>query len=307
MNAALVTATSSIFGDLRASIDAQRELGIGVLDIKDAVFGKEVLDLDDEEIERAAGIIEHACTPLYCLSTVLFHPDVAEGEDAFAAQVARVDRAITIARRLRPRYVRLLAATSADRAPDEDLASHLAASAPWLVGLYRDAIAKIDAAGFTTVIENEVGASILRDPSDVLAFLPHLTDAGDVGLIWDVQNMWRTSGELPSLDAYRALRPHLRYVHVKGGRLDAAGAMTRSTLDETDWPVDNILRAVLTEGASEAICVNPCKGPQPPGGYDALEGARSDVRTVQRIVAEVASRADRTNHDHEQERDDHHE
>ena len=57
MNAALVTATSSIFGDLRESIAAQRELGIGVLDVKDAVFGKEVLDLDDEARERAAGII----------------------------------------------------------------------------------------------------------------------------------------------------------------------------------------------------------------------------------------------------------
>ena len=291
MSAALVTATSSIFGDLRESIAAQRELGIGVLDVKDAVFGKEVVDLDDDEVERAAALIEDAGMPLYCLSTVLFHPDIAEGEDTFAAELARVDRAVEIARRLRPRCVRLLAASSAGRASGEDLASHLATAAPWLVGLYREAIAKIDAAGFTAVIENEVGASILRDPADVLALLPHLDDAGDVGIIWDVQNMWRTSGVLPSLDVYRALRSHLRYVHVKGGRIDAEGGMTRSTLEETDWPVDEILRTVLTEGTSEAICVNPFKGPQPPGGYDALAGARSDVRTVQRIIAEVTDQA----------------
>lgn len=284
----LITATSSIFGDLAESIREQRALGIDVLDLKDKVLGKEVVDLDDAELEQAAAMIEAAGMSLYCLSTVLFHPDVAEGEEAFAQQVEQVDRAIEVARRLQPRCIRLLAASSAARQPGEGLAEHLAASAPWLVDAYRSAIAKIQAAGFVTVIENEVGASLLRAPADVQALLPRLSDAGEAGLIWDVQNMWRTSGELPSLAAYRAVQPYLRYVHVKGGRLDAAGAMTRSTLADTSWPVAEILRAVLADEASEAICVNPCKGAAPPGGYDAVEGARSDIRTVQRIVAQAS-------------------
>lgn len=286
----LITATSSIFGDLAESIREQRRLGIDVLDLKDKVLGKEVVDLDDAELEQAASMIGEAGMSLYCLSTVLFHPDIAAGEGVFAQQVEQVGRAIEVARRLRPRCIRLLAASSAARQPGETLDEHLATAAPWLVDAYREAIARIHAAGFVTVIENEVGASLLRDPADVPALLTRLQGAGEVGLIWDVQNMWRTSGELPSRATYHAVRPYLRYVHVKGGRLDSSGAMTRSTLAETSWPVAEILHAVLADGTSEAICVNPCKGAPPAGGYDVVEGARSDLRTVQRLVAEASEK-----------------
>ncbi len=280
----LVSATNSIFGDLAESVAVQRDLGIDVLDLKDRILGRELLALDDAGVAAAAAMIADAGLPVYCLSTVLFESDLADGEPVFARDVDRVDRAIEIARVLRPRCIRLLAASSASRGADEPLDAHLDRVAPWLVGAYRAAIAKIDAAGFRTVIENEVGASILRDVADVQTLLPRLQSAGEVGLIWDVQNLWRTSGRMPSIDTYRALRPFVRYVHVKGGRMDASGAMTRSTLAETTWPVEEILGAIVADRTSEVVCVNPCKGAVPPEGYDAVEGARDDVRTVQRIV-----------------------
>ena len=85
--------------DFATALDRHVEWGLRHLDLKDAIFGKSVVDISDPEAHRAAGLITERGLSVYCLSTNLFHEDVECGEEEFRRDhFARVDRAIEIAR-----------------------------------------------------------------------------------------------------------------------------------------------------------------------------------------------------------------
>jgi sugar phosphate isomerase/epimerase len=283
-----VTVTNSVFGpDLAAQLDAQHELGIRHLDLKDALFGKGVIDLSDAEARAIVDQAGERGMDVYCISTVLFDDDAARGERHFAEQhVARIDEALRVARILRPRWIRVMAAQSSGRAEGQPLAEHLE-TIPWLVDAYREVIARVEAAGFATILENEIDHGILRNPDDVDTLFGRISDAGTVRFTWDVQNLWET-GSFPSLEVYERLRPHLGYVHVKGGRMhEGDPTLWKARLRDASWPVAEILRAIAADGASPIICINPCHGEVPPGGYDQRESAIDDIRFVQEVHAHV--------------------
>lgn len=280
-----VTATNSMFGaDVFAQLDSQHALGIRHLDLKDKIFGKAVIDLTVDEAHAVAGRAAALDMQVYCMSTVLFDDDAARGERHFAEHhVSRIDEALRVAETLRPTWIRVMAAQSSGRRPGESLAEHLE-SVPWLIDAYRDVIARVHAAGFATIIENEINDGILRGPDDVETFFGRVRGVGSVGFTWDIQNMWET-GTFPSLDVYERLRPHLNYVHVKGGRMTAGDpTLWKARLREASWPVAEIL-AAAADHAGLVICVNPCHGTVPPEGYDEFQSAVDDIRFVQEVLA----------------------
>lgn len=282
----LVTATNSIFGtDVFAQIDQQHALGIRVLDLKDRIFGKAVIDLTPEEAGAVARRAAELDMGVHCMSTVLFDDDAAQGEQHFLERhVTRIDEALRVADVLRPTWIRVMTAQLGGRRDGQSLAEHLA-SQPWLIEAYRTVIARVHAAGFATIVENEIEDGILRDPEDVDAFFASVGDAGEVGFTWDVQNMWET-GTFPSLGAYERLRPHLRYVHVKGGRMEPGDpTLWKARLRDASWPVADILEAVAADGSSPVVCINPCHGIVPPEGYDELASAIDDITYVQEVSA----------------------
>ena len=85
-----------------------------------------------------------------------------------------MDRLVEAARTLKPRFVRLLGART--RTPQETRARMLAGDSKleWLFALYREAIDRIDDAGFVTTIENETNGCILCDGETVRAFFERL-------------------------------------------------------------------------------------------------------------------------------------
>lgn len=281
-----VTVTNSMLGnDIIESLDRQHALGIRHLDLKDRIFGKPVSDLSDAEAHTLADAVAARNMRVHCLSTVLFDDDAAKGADHFRAEhVGRIGRVVELARILKPNWVRLMAAQSSTRSSGQPLLEHLA-QIPWLIPAYQEAIAQVHRAGFATIVENEIHDGILRNPDDVASFFGQLAGAGAVGFTWDIQNMWET-GEFPSLDVYRRLKPYINYVHVKGGVMrPGESILWKARLRDASWPVAELLDAIAEDNISPVICVNPCHGTTPSQGYDEEAAAVDDIQFVQEVLA----------------------
>ena len=257
--------------DFETALDRHVEWGLRHLDVKDSVFGKGVADLDDAEARRAAELIEARGLSVYCMSTQLFHGDVEVGEAAFrAAHLEPLERAIAVAKVLRPNLFRLLSARTTRRGQVADSIAWLRDEHPWVIACYREAVERLAAAGLRVTIENECHANILATPDEVTGLFAEI-DCGDaVNLTWDVQNMWQM-GTVPTLGVYGELRPLLAYYHLKGGQAEpGSGALYwKSSLEDASWPVREITRQVVADGVSPVICLNGSHGQRKPGyAYD---------------------------------------
>jgi sugar phosphate isomerase/epimerase len=283
-----VTATSSVFGpDFHQVLDRHAELGLHDLDLKDEIFGHAVLELPDDQVARVQDLATSRGMSVYCVSTVLFRDEIERGERHFRRDLDRVSRAIEVGTVFRPGLIRLIVASTTTREPGTDVLDHLATAAPWLLGLYTEAISRLNGAGFTVTIENEVGGCLFTNAKDAARFFGELPGREAVNFTWDVQNLWE-AGEFPSVEVYQALRDIIGYVHVKGGIAGDDGQLRwKSSLRDCSWPVEPILRAVIADGVSPVICVNPCHG-EAPAGYDAAAVAAGDVRYVQQLAGEPA-------------------
>jgi len=287
-----LTMLNSMAGrDFEKALDRHAEWRIRDLDLKDQIFGKSLLELSDGEAGRAAQLIQARGLAVYCLSTGLFHAEVAVGEDAFRReQLGPVGRAVELARILRPRFVRLLPAKVAGGVIPQDMIALVRSRAPWLVGLYREAAAAVRAAGFEPTIENEVAGSMLASPRDVAGFFAELGPDAGMSYTWDVQNMWQC-GTFPSLEAYAAVRPYMHYLHLKGGIAEGPERRLRwaSALEEAAWPVLEIVRRAIADGASPVICLNPSHGERRPGSAAAgPSDVERDIAFLRRNFEEIA-------------------
>jgi sugar phosphate isomerase/epimerase len=279
--------------DIRASIRKHEGWNLHWLDLKDSIFGKAVTDLSDEEAHTVRALAEEAGLGVQCLSTVLFDGDIESGPEAFrATHLQPIERVIALAGILRPVRIRLLAARAGSRdrvvGPTRQfLREHL-----WLVGMYREAVDRIADAGFSVVIENEARGCIWSTPSEIIDFFQEL-DRPTARLVWDVQNLWQM-GTFPTVEVYRRLRPLIAMVHVKGGAVDdpaATGQLGgplkwRTALADASWPVVEILRAVVADGASPVICLNPSHGERRPG-YDYTDVVGRDIEFLRRNIPEI--------------------
>jgi hypothetical protein len=281
-----VTMLNSMAGaDFGEAIARQKAWGVGLLDLKDSIFGKGIMDLTDEEADRAAGMARAGGQEVYCLSTGLFYDAVERGEEHFRAQhLARVARAVELARILRPRFIRLLAATTRRRAEVTDAIAYLREEHPWVFELYGEAVTRVTEAGFEATIENEVGGCILSRPEEVTGLFAELGHPEGACLTWDVQNLWQM-GAFPSVEAYEDLRPLIGYLHLKGGIAGPGGTALkwRSALEDASWPVADILRAAVRDRVSPVICLNSSHG-EPKPGYDYGGVVERDLRYTRRII-----------------------
>jgi sugar phosphate isomerase/epimerase len=271
--------------DFEIALDRHVKWGLRHLDLKDSIFGKGVIDLSDAEARRAAALIAARGLSVYCMSTQLFHGDVEVGEPAFRqAHLEPLERAIAVAGILRPSLFRLLSARTTRREQLTDSIAYLRREHPWVIACYREAIQRLAAAGLRVTIENECHANIFSSPAEVTDFFAELDCGAAVNLTWDVQNMWQM-GTVPSLDAYRQLRPLLAYFHLKGGQ-SAPGTKLlrwRSSLEDASWPVTEITRQVVADGSSPVICLNASHGERREG-HDYHEVLERDLAFVRREI-----------------------
>lgn len=289
--AQLTMLNSMADGEFVRSLDRQQGWGIRWVDLKDAIFGKRVTELTADEAEEAARLIAARGMAVYCLSTQIFQDDLEQGEAVFRQRhLAALERMARLVPILRPRVVRVLAAQSSRRDTFQDAVVYLRGRHPWVIGLYREASDLVTQAGSRLTIENESHNCVISRPGEALDFFSALDREGRVDLTWDVQNLWQM-GAFPTLDVYRELKPLIGYYHVKGGIADESGRLKwRSLLADASWPVADITRAVVADGVSPVICLNPSHGGRKPG-YDDADWVRRDFEYMRELLQDIGGGA----------------
>jgi sugar phosphate isomerase/epimerase len=284
-----LTILNSMAGrEIESALDQHMAWGLRLLDLKDAIFGKGLIDLTDSEAAHAADLIHSRKLTVYNLSTMFFFADVDHGEAWFRCQyLDRLDRLLEIAAILRPTLIRLLGAEIGQRRTIDNAIAYLTQRHPWLIAHYQEAVDRIAAAGYQTTIENETGNCIFSTPTEVNEFFTLLDRQDQACFTWDVQNMWEL-GTFPSLAVYQQLKAYIGYFHVKGGQADSASSALRwrSALDDASWPVTAITQQVVADNISPVICLNPPHGAVK-AGYDYTDLTGRDLQFLRQTIAEM--------------------
>lgn len=251
-----------VHSDFLTSLDIQKSWGIEVLDLRNHIFGKSFLDLREVEMELAVQSIAEREMSVYCLSSGLFFDEVEKGEAYFRDyHLGQVDRLIQAANHLKPNVVRLLSACTEKRTSVKDSISYISKQYSWLFDVYREAIDRIHAAGHHVTIENEVRGCILSTPKEIMDFFQILNREDKASFTFDVQNLWKM-GTFPTMDVYHQLSYLIGYYHLKGGKAadDSRELVWSSSLEDASWPVVEMTTALVEDGRSSVICLNPSHG-----------------------------------------------
>ncbi len=264
--------------DFQESLDTQKAWGVKLLDLKDSIFGKGLMDLSMDETKKVKEMSLARDMDIYCLSSTLFFEDIEAGEEVFRTNhLNRLPEIIEKADMLQPHYIRLLSAWSSKRAQFNNSIDYMKKNTPWVFDLYRKAIDMIGQAGYHAGLENEVHDNIFTVPEEILGFFSELDWNDKVSLIWDVQNLWQ-SGTFPTMEVYQKLKPLIGYYHVKGGTSEEGTDRLRwaTLFEDASWPVTQMTQQVVDDGSAEVICLNPSHGESKPD-YDYDNSAKRDL------------------------------
>jgi sugar phosphate isomerase/epimerase len=272
-------------GDFEESMVLHQEWGITWVDLRDEIYGKRVEELDLRTAQEVGKYLDHLRLEVYCLSTNVFVEDVANGETALRAHLDTLKRVIELCEILRPRLVRLNAANFAERTTETSSIDLIKEHYPWFITVYRDAIDMVSTRGLVATIENEAFDCCLSKPREFVEFFEWLDRSDTAGLTWDVQNQWST-GVFPSIDIYDQLKPFIRYYHVKGGECEPGSNRLawNVALEDASWPVIEITRAVVADGVSPVICLNPPQHGGQKDGYNYEGIVKRDIDFIRSSV-----------------------
>ncbi|HEU4808629.1 MAG TPA: TIM barrel protein [Homoserinimonas sp.] len=284
--AQLTMLNSMAAADFEEALQIHKEWGIEWLDLRDEIYGNWVKALDVPTAQRAKDAIDAAGLKVFCLSTSIFFADIAKGEQEFReVHLEKLKEIIEVAKVLQPTVVRIIAAQLPELEPGTRSMPVIKEKYPWLVEVYREALQLIADAGLTPTIENEAFRCFLSLPEDFIEFFEWIDRPDIAHLTWDVQNQWAT-GVFPTLEVYETLKPLIHYYHVKGGQTDGTSdrLVWNVALEDASWPVAEITQAVVNDGVSPVICLNPAQhGEQKPDyNYDGI--VKRDVDFLRNAV-----------------------
>lgn len=274
--------------DFNESLDQQLEWGIKVLDLKEHIYGKALIDLSDEEAMEAAENIKSRGMSVYCLSTVLFFEDIELGEEVFRKEhLNKLDRILELAQFFKPAVIRLLSAKTSRRQEFINIIPYINKQKPWLIQVYKEAVDKIVQAGFRATMENEANDSIFSRPEEILGFYKALDRYGKITFTFDIQNLWQM-GTYPSVEVCESLLYITEYFHLKGSQSLVEGGYTHyaSTLEDASWPVIEITKKLIKDGNGIVLCLNPVKGVKK-DGYDYDSITKKDLDYIRKEIEEV--------------------
>ena len=214
--------TDEFCPDLEQAAQAMADIGMTGAELR-VVFGKNILDLADEEVDRARRIVNDRGLEVISLSSPLlkcvlpdappvdsrFQHDVFASKHTFADQPRLTRRAFAIAHKTGARIIRVF---SYWRTVEPEKCFDRVVEA--LGALARDAAGEDLLIG----LENEHACNISTgaDTARVLAAVPH----PNLKVVWDPANAL-VAGEIPFPDGYRKLAPaRIGHVHAKDCYLD---------------------------------------------------------------------------------------
>lgn len=212
-----------IAADLAEQITVLRSEGIHHIDLR-AAWGTNVLDLTDVQATEARRQLNEAGMHVAAIGSPIGKTPI-DGD--FEPQLARFDRALTLARVFETQYIRVFSFYP----PAGSLQAEPSTWRDEVIRRLRELTARAGAVGITLVHENE--KDIYGDTIDrCVDLLSRLNDPHFVAA-FDPANFIQC-GQEPYPAAYEALAPWIKYVHVKDAQAD--GTVTAAGEGIAAWP-----------------------------------------------------------------------
>lgn len=229
--------------DVEEQLDALARDGIAHLDLR-AAWGTPVLQLSDEQVTQLERLLAARGVRVAAIGSPVGKTPI---DAPFHEEIHRFERAITLARRLGARYIRIFSFY-----PPVDAGASFA-WAPYrdeVLSRLRELTARARAADLILTHENEkdiYGDTIARTV-DLLRSIddPHFRAA------FDPANYIQCE-QTPFPDAYEAVHPWLEYVHVKDAHAD--GQVVAAGEGVARWP--ELLERLRSDGYDGFFSLEP--------------------------------------------------
>lgn len=273
--------TDEFSPDPEIAAPAMRAAGLETAELR-VLWGRNVLDLEDAELDRALRIFDRHGLAVDSIASPLlkcalpnapevdsrFQQDVFASRHTFEDQPRLAARAFEIARRAGAKVIRVF---SYWRVTQPDMVFER------VVAALRDLAAEAESHGVTIGLENEHACNVAtaRETARALAAVDHPS----LGVVWDPANSL-VAGEPPFPDGF-ALLPVERIAHVHAKDHDGAG-WTALGDGAVGWPEQ--MRALTYGGYRGDINLETHWGG--PSG-DKLEASQICARKLRQLAAAV--------------------
>ncbi|WP_092506860.1 sugar phosphate isomerase/epimerase family protein [Agrococcus jejuensis] len=201
------TWTLSGFGDEidpdpRIQVAVLQALGARAIEVRSA-WGVNVVELDDQQLEELAGILETAGMTVSAVASPIGKVPL---DAPIADEVARLERIVRVAHRLGARFIRVFSFYPAEGTDPDDAHDATVASMRALADTAH-------AANLVLLHENEKG--IYGDTPERVHAMVTAVDSPALRLAWDSANFVQVGVEHPHDDGWALLAPYVDYLQVK--------------------------------------------------------------------------------------------
>jgi sugar phosphate isomerase/epimerase len=243
------------------------ELGVRYLELRSA-WGTNVVELDDDALARVRSVLDGAGIGVSSIGSPCGKVAITDPPEH---DLARLDRALDVARRLDAPYVRIFSFFTGGTPPEQHRDEVLRRLA-----VYAD---RARAAGVVLLHENE--KEIYGDvPSRALDIVTSI-GSSHLRLAWDAANYVQV-GVRPFTEGYAALRPYTDYVQVKDALL-AEGTVVAA--GEGDGEVRETVRALAADGFDGFFSMEPHLAEQDAfGGFSGAGEFARATRAFTRLL-----------------------
>ena len=235
--------------DLPEQIAILKRENIAHIDLR-GVWNINVLDLSDEQAISIKELLEGHGIKVAAIGSPIGKVPI---EGSFDEHLHHFERAIAVAQALRTPYIRIFSfypptAHQGDRS--DSGAVNPAEYRDEVLRRLREMTARARAAGVILLHENE--KDIYGDTIARCVDLLQSCDDAHFQAILDPANFIQV-GQTPYPDAYEAIRPWLRYVHVKDARPD--GSVVAAGEGASHWP--ELLQRLRSDGYDGFLSLEP--------------------------------------------------
>jgi len=234
--------------DLDEQIAALSSEHIHFLDLR-GVWNTNVLDLTDQQVARIKETLDAHGIGVAAIGSPTGKVPI---DSSFDEHLHRFERAITLARAFQTPYIRIFSfyPPTAKEGRDDSSTVNPAEYRDEVLRRLREMIARARAAGVFLLHENE--KDIYGDTIARCVDLLQSCDDAHFQAILDPANFIQV-GQTPYPDAYEAIRPWLRYVHVKDARPD--GSVVVAGEGVSHWP--ELLQRLRADGYDGFLSLEP--------------------------------------------------
>ncbi|HQY94992.1 sugar phosphate isomerase/epimerase family protein [Caldilinea sp.] len=272
--------TLSAFGDeiavkLHDQLAVLADLQIGFLELR-TVWGKNVLDLDDDEARKVASVCAAADVGVSAIGSPIGKSPITE---PMADELRKLDRILRIAEIVGTRRIRIFSYYPPDISTNARYDEYVEVAAERLAQLADHAAPR----GYTLLLENE--KEIVGDAIERCATILRLLKRANVSFVWDPANFVQVGESRVTERGWPSLGDHVGYVHIKDARL-ADGSVHAA--GEGDGQVPELLTILRETGYQGFLALEPhlaVAGHS--NGFSGPEGMAYAVQSLRRVMAQT--------------------